>query len=168
MPPAWPLIPYGWSDFRAIRLERRLYVDKTRFLRALEDERYVFLVRPRRFGKTCWLSVLENYYDRTAADTFDAVFGGTDIGRDPTPNRHRYVVLRFDFPAFDDTLDTLRERFEGYCATVLYYALGRNPDLFPDEARRRILAAPAVDGKLNELFQYAHDRGIALYVLINE
>ena len=61
---AYPLILYGWADFRAIRLEGRLYVDKTRFLRPLEDERFVFLIRPRRFGKSCWLSFLENYYDR--------------------------------------------------------------------------------------------------------
>ena len=64
MSATWPRIPYGWADFRAIRLEKRLYVDKTRFLHALEEERYAFLIRPRRMGKTCWVSLLENYYDR--------------------------------------------------------------------------------------------------------
>ncbi len=67
MSASYPLIPYGWADFRAIRLENRLYVDKTRFVHALEDERYVFLIRPRRFGKSCWVSLLENYYDRNRA-----------------------------------------------------------------------------------------------------
>ena len=43
--PDYPLIPYGWADFRAMRLEGRLYVDKTRFLRPLEDERFVFPIR---------------------------------------------------------------------------------------------------------------------------
>ena len=65
--PDYPRIPYGWADFRAIRLEGRLYVDKTRFLRRLEEERYVVFIRPRRFGKSCWVSVLENYYDRNRA-----------------------------------------------------------------------------------------------------
>ena len=165
---AYPRIPYGMADFRAIRLEKRLYVDKTRFLRELEEERYAVLTRPRRFGKTCWVSLLENYYDRTRADDFDAVFDGTDIGAEPTAGRSRHVVLRFNFSAFDDTLETLRERFEGYCDTVLYYGLERNADLFPDEARRRILSPPALDGKLNQLFQYAGDRGIPLYMLIDE
>ena len=50
---SYPRIPYGWADFRAIRLEKRLYVDKTRFVHALEEEHYVFLIRPRRFGKSC-------------------------------------------------------------------------------------------------------------------
>ena len=92
-----PLIPYGWADFRAIRLEGRLYVDKTHFLHALEDERFVFLIRPRRFGKSCWLSLLENYYDRKWASEFEQVFGGTHVGREPTENRHSFVTLRFDF-----------------------------------------------------------------------
>ena len=166
--PDYPRIPYGWADFRAIRLEGRLYVDKTRFLRRLEEERYVFLIRPRRFGKSCWVSLLENYYDRNRAGEFEALFGGTDVGRRPTDDRHRYVVLRFDFSVFDDAPETLRERFETYCDTVLYYALERNGDLFPAAARRRILAPPAVDGKLNQLFAYAGERGIPLYVLIDE
>ena len=168
MPPSYPRIPYGMADFKAIRLQRRLYVDKTRFLRELENEDYAFLIRPRRFGKTCWLSLLEHYYDRARADDFENVFGGTDIAGRPTADRNRYVILRFNFSAFDDTPETLRERFEEYCAQVLYHALGRNPDVFPEEARRRILAPAAIDGKLNRLFLYAGDHGIPLYVLIDE
>ena len=80
--------------------KRLLYVDKTRFVRELENERHVFFLRPRRFGKTCWLSVLEHYYDRTRKDGFEALFAGTDIGREPTANRSRYAVLRLNFSAF--------------------------------------------------------------------
>ena len=87
--PAYPRIPYGEADFRRIRLNRWLYVDKTRFLRRLEQERYVFLIRPRRFGKSLWVSLLENYYDRWWGHEFEAVFAGTDIGRNPTAERHR-------------------------------------------------------------------------------
>ena len=90
----YPRIPYGWADFRAIRLEKRLYVDKTRFIYPLEEERYVFLIRPRRFGKSCWVSLLENYYDRTLADEFEAVFGGTYLGLPSTPNSPRYFSMR--------------------------------------------------------------------------
>ena len=99
----YPRIPYGEANFKRIRVNGWLYVDKTRFVHALEAERYVFLIRPRRMGKTCWVSLLENYYDRRKADEFEAVFGGTHLGRQPTENRHRYVVLRFNFSAFDDT-----------------------------------------------------------------
>ncbi len=91
MSPSWPLIPYGMADFAAIRGEGQLYVDKTRFIRDLEPVRYAFLIRPRRFGKTCWLSVLDNYDDRNRADAFETLFGGTDIGRNPTPNCNRHA-----------------------------------------------------------------------------
>ena len=168
MAAAHPRIPYGEADIRRIRLRGWLYVDKTRFLRRLEDESYVFLIRPRRFGKSLWVSVLENYYDRTRSEDWHAVFDGTAIGGDPTEDRLRYVILRFNFSAFDDTLKTLRERFEGYCGMVIRNAMERNADLFPGEAIRRILTPPAVDGKLGELFAYAGRHGIALYVLIDE
>ncbi len=165
---SYPRIPYGWADFRAIRLEKRLYVDKTRFVHALEEERYVFFIRPRRFGKSCWVSLLANYYDRTRADDFDAVFGGTDLGNNPTANRHRYVVLRFNFSTFKNALETLEHYFGEYCQLVVRHALERNRDLFPEAARRHIRSSSSVNGQLNELFLYAGDHGIRLYVLIDE
>ncbi|MCE2450991.1 MAG: AAA family ATPase [Candidatus Latescibacteria bacterium] len=165
---SYPRIPYGEANFKRIRSNGWLYVDKTRFVHALEEERYVFLIRPRRFGKSCWVSLLDSYYDRRGADEFEAVFGGTDLGRQPTQNRHRYVVLRFNFSAFDDTLDTLRKRFEEYCQLIIRSTLERNADLFPEAARQHICASDSVNSQLNELFVYAGDHGIPLYVLIDE
>ena len=164
----FPPIPYGMADFRAMRLGGYLYVDKTRFLRDLEGERYAFLLRPRRFGKTCLLSILEHYYSRTRQDEFETLFAGTAIGREPTAERGRHVVLRFNFSAFDDTLSTLRERFEGYCQTRLRGALEANADLFPPPVAERVLSSPGVDGKLNELFLHAERERIPLCVLIDE
>ena len=66
---------------------------------AIEDERHVFFIRPRRFGKSCRLTLLECYYDRTEKKFFERVFAGTDVGRDPTARRSRYVVVFFDFSA---------------------------------------------------------------------
>ena len=166
--PAHPHIPYGQADFRRIRLNRWLYVDKTRFLRRLEQDHYAFLIRPRRFGKSLWVSLLENYYDRWWGHEFDAVFAGTDIGRNPTAERHRYVVLRFDFSAVNDKLETLEREFEAHCHTELKGALRRHPDLFPEAALRDILAPPSIATKLGELFRYASDHDIPLYVLIDE
>ena len=166
--PAYPPIPYGEADFRRIRLRRWLYVDKTRFLRRLEQERYVFLIRPRRFGKSLWVSLLENYYDRWWGHEFDAVFAGTDIGRNPTAERHRYVVLRFDFSAVNDNLETLEREFETYCHIELRHALERHSDLFPEAVLQRLLAPPSIATKLSELFLYASDHDVPLYVLIDE
>ncbi len=166
--PAYPHIPYGQGDFRRIRLNQWLYVDKTRFLRRLEQEHYAFLIRPRRFGKTVWVSLLENYYDRFWAGDFDATFAGTDIGRRPTGEHSRYVTLRFNFSMVSDKLETLEQRFEGHCHTELRGTLRRHPDLFPEAALGEILAPPSITEKLGELFRYVGDHGIPLYVLIDE
>ncbi len=91
---SYPIIPYGVSDFRGLRRRNMTYVDKTRFVRFLEDRRHAFFIRPRRFGKSLWVSVLEYYYDRAETGTFDELFGGTDIGDSPTPSRSRYVAQR--------------------------------------------------------------------------
>ena len=166
--PAYPHIPYGQADFRRIRLNRWLYVDKTRFVRRLEQEHYAFLIRPRRFGKSLWVSLLENYYDRFWADDFDATFAGTDIGQDPTEERSRYVTLRFNFSMVNDKLETLEREFEAYCLIELEGTLERHPDLFPEAALQRILAPPSIATKLSMLFRYAGDHDIPLYVLIDE
>ena len=76
--------------------------------------------------------------------------------------------MRFDFSAFNDKLETLEERFEGYCDIKLRGALERNADLFPDEVRRHVLSRPAIDVKLGALFDYAGEYGIPLYILIDE
>ena len=68
----------------------------------------------------------------------------------------------------NDKLDTLERELETYCHTELRHALERHPDLFPDEARQRLLAPPSIATKLSELFLYAGDRDIPLYVLIDE
>ena len=164
----YPPIPYGWANFRGIQLEGNLYVDKTRFVRDLERHRYAVLIRPRRFGKTCWVSLLENYYDRRWAHEFETVFRRTDIGRNPTPERHRYVVLRFNFSTFNHRLDTLQRSFEEYCAAVLESTVARHRDLFPSSAAEWILAPASTNGRLNRLFIHAGDHDIPLYMLIDE
>ena len=164
----FPPIPYGMADFSAIRRRGFLYVDKTRFVRELEEEPYAFFLRPRRFGKTCWLSVLEHYYDRTRKGGFEALFAGLDVGAAPTANRSRYAVLRLNFSVFSKRLATVEERFEGHCRTRLRGMLEANADVFPEPAIRRILSPPAIDGCLGELFLHAERRGVPLLLLIDE
>ena len=164
----FPAIPYGRAYFKGIRLEGCVYVDKTRFLHALEQERFVFFIRPRRFGKTCWLSMLESYYDRNQAEDFDRVFGGLDIARQPTSNRGRYVVVRFNFSTFGSDPARLEREFDEYCRRHVRDAVEDHPDLFNDAAFDRIQAPPTINGQLDELFLHARREGIPLYVLIDE
>ena len=90
--------PYGIADFRKIREGGYFYVDRTDRIPLIENSgsQLVFL-RPRRFGKSLWLSTLENYYDLARADDFEPLFGGLKIGRNPTPLHNRYFILKLNF-----------------------------------------------------------------------
>ena len=90
-------IPYGISHFETIRKDGFLYVDKTHFIRQLEKTRLLIYLRPRRFGKSLFVSMLEAYYDVAHADKFDEQFNGLLIHENPTAYRNRYYVLRFNF-----------------------------------------------------------------------
>ena len=62
-----PQIPYGISDFVRMRTENYYYVDKTMYLPLIEDTAsYIFMIRPRRFGKSLFLSIMKAYYDMYA------------------------------------------------------------------------------------------------------
>ena len=161
-------IPYGMADFSAIRREGFLYVDKTRFLRDLEDERHVFLLRPRRFGKSCWISILQHYYDRVRKDRFEALFAGLDIGREPTASRGQYAVLRLNFSAFGKRLSKLEQNFEEYCEIQLDGMLVDNADVFPESVARQVLSRATMSGRLNQLFRHTEQLGVRLYLLIDE
>ena len=90
-------IMYGVTDFALIRAENGYFVDRTALIRELERTRYALFLRPRRFGKSLLCSILQCYYDVDYADRFDELFGGLDIGRDPTDERGKYLVLDFNF-----------------------------------------------------------------------
>jgi hypothetical protein len=90
--------PYGISDFYKLISEGYFYVDRTDRIPVLEElgDQLLFL-RPRRFGKSLLLSMLENYYDVAKAGEFARLFGQLAIGRNPTPRHNQYFVMRWDF-----------------------------------------------------------------------
>jgi hypothetical protein len=90
-------IPYAVANYEEIVRDNYYFVDKTRFIRELEQYKIPVFLRPRRFGKSLWCSILECYYDVNRKDRFDELFGNTDVGRDPTPLRNAHLVMRFDF-----------------------------------------------------------------------
>ncbi len=94
--------PYGLADFRKIREDGYFYVDRTDRIPLLEQAgSQLLFLRPRRFGKSLWLSTLENYYDLARADDFERLFGGLKIGRNPTPLRNTYFTLKLNFSVVD-------------------------------------------------------------------
>ena len=97
--------PYGISDFKAITTQGYFYCDRTDKIPLLENAKSQLFIRPRRFGKSLLLSMLENYYDVAKADEFEEMFGDLAIGGNPTELRNSYYILRWDFSCVDTTGD---------------------------------------------------------------
>ena len=113
-------LPYGISDFPRVMREDYYYVDKTRFIEMLERQPpYLFLIRPRRFGKSLFLAMLEAYYSIDYADRFKELFGELYIGQHPTKRHNSYMVLRFNFSAISSKLEDVERSFSEYCCMVM-------------------------------------------------
>lgn len=132
MNPTRTKFPYGIADFQAIREEGYLYIDRTDRISLLEEiGKQVLFLRPRRFGKSLWLSTLENYYDLARSDRFDGIFGGLKIGRNPTPRHNSYVVMVWDFSTVDTQGDSdyIRGALYRHINVCIGRVLGRYPQL---------------------------------------
>ncbi len=97
-------IIYGESNFKKIKINNDyLYIDKTEYIEKLEktNENFLIFLRPRRFGKSLFLSTLQYYYDENSADEFDAIFNDTYIGANPTPLKSSFRILFFEFSGIE-------------------------------------------------------------------
>ncbi|MDQ5911529.1 MAG: hypothetical protein QG599_3627 [Pseudomonadota bacterium] len=94
--------PYALNDFGTLIQEGYFYQDRTDRIPQLEEAgRQLIFIRPRRFGKSLLLSMLEHYYDVNRADQFETLFGHLAIGQNPTPLHNQYFVMKWDFSLVD-------------------------------------------------------------------
>jgi hypothetical protein len=107
-------LPYVISNYKTIAQENYIYVDKTPYIEKIENYHspYLLFLRPRRFGKSLFVSLLQHYYDINEKDNFEALFKDTYIGQNPTKERNSYYVLNFDFTGVTtDTGEQLEQSF---------------------------------------------------------
>ena len=110
-------LPYGISDYEKLIESNCYYIDKTKYIEQLEipSNSYVMFLRPRKFGKTLFTSMLENYYDVNKKDKFEELFKETYIGKNPTELKNSYYILRFNFAGIttkdeETTIEGFREK----------------------------------------------------------
>jgi hypothetical protein len=118
-------LPYGNADFYDIRTGNFFYVDKTIYIEKLErlNAKYLFFIRPRRFGKSLFLSMLENYYDLNKKDKLERLFGDLYIGKNPTERKNKYFILRLNFSGLDtsDNIELKRSFIQSFKNAVLKF-----------------------------------------------
>ena len=160
-------LPNGISNYEKLIEENRIYVDKTMYIEKMEDlaDSTIMFLRPRKFGKTLFTSTLECYYDKNRADKFEKLFGNTYIGKNPTPNKNRYCILRFNFSGI--STNTVEETMKGFREKV---DLGINRFVTDYEIEFYNNPDQSTEGILGSIFEAfrTQRRDEKIYVIIDE
>ncbi|MDR0619234.1 MAG: AAA family ATPase [Bacteroidales bacterium] len=168
-------LPLGVSNFEMLRDKDLVYIDKTKYIELLEQEynHILFFTRPRKFGKSLFLNMLGHYYDINKKDRFEHLFGNLYIGKNPTANRNKFLVLKFNFSGLDtsDKEQFLKSFSEKINIDVQYF-LKEYMEQFPQikDAYDKIKNdfSTSVGGAVGLAIQAAKDIKTKLYVVIDE
>ena len=154
-------IPYGLSDFKRVKTENYYFVDKTHFLKLIEDEaNFLYFLRPRRFGKSLTIAMIEAYFDVYYKEQFDAIFKDTYAYDNPTPFKSSFYILSFNFSAIDTT------DYENSFRTNLNSAVKKFINKYNIDLKLDFLTNP-IDN-IRDLLDYCMDNNIPIYILIDE
>ena len=164
------MLPYGISDFEDLRSQNMYYADKTKYIPLLElAGDFLFLVRPRRFGKSIFLSMLRCYYDTAMQQKFDTLFDGLWIKDNPTRLKGRYQTMYFDFSQVVSRYDNLITEFNKYCSNQLIWFAKQNAAYYDSGFYEDVVSkAPDSIDQLRYICSAAKSKGISLYLIIDE
>ena len=161
-------VPYGVADFATVIEQNLYYVDKTMFIPELEKQpRNLFFIRPRRFGKSIFLSMLYSYYDCAQSHKFQSLFGNLWIGQHPTPLQGKYQVLFLDFSQITGNIDKLETKFNSYLSINLDAFVRQYSEYYQAEMEE-ILAQEDFEEKMELIFKAAKAHKYQLYLIIDE
>ena len=163
------LLPYGMMNFAAIRLDNYYYVDKTSFIPVIEQsDRFFFFIRPRRFGKSLTLNMLQHYYDVRTRDKFDALFGDLYIGKHPTRDRNSYLVLYLNFSGISGELHNYRQGLDAHCNTSFDYFCDIYAEYLPKGIKEVLNEKAGAVEQLDYLYHQCELAGQQIYLFIDE
>ena len=162
-------IPYGMMNFAVIRRDDCYYVDKTRFIPMIEEaDKFFFFIRPRRFGKSLTVNMLQHYYDILAKDKFEALFGDLYIGKHPTRDRNSYLVLYLNFSGIVDELNNYRKGLDAHCQTMFDYFCDIYADYLPKGIKEELDKKEGAVEQFEYLFTECNKTNQRIYLFIDE
>ena len=162
-------IPYGMQNFEDVIKEDCYYVDKTPFIEQIEESnKYFFFIRPRRFGKTLTLSMLENYYDINKKDKFDEIFDKLYIGQNPTPEHNTYLIIHLNFAEVAAGLDDYKDGLDNHCSLVFNFFCDIYAHILPANTKEGLEKLTDAVSQLRFLCQKCQEVGKKIYLFIDE
>ncbi len=161
--------PVGIANLEKLVTENFVLIDKTPYIELLEQqESFVSFLRPRRIGKSFFISLLEYYYDIRHKEKFQTLFGNYYIGQNPTPLASTFRVLRFNFSGLDTRNQKSSETSFLLSVASSIESFMQIYDLFEVEKRKEILSKPNASDVMNALFKAYKDDSTPIYLLIDE
>lgn len=165
----YKLLPYGISNYVQVRREGLFLVDKTMYLERMERAgNFLFLIRPRRFGKSLFLSMMESYYDIEAKGDFDTLFGDTYVGSHPTPERNAYQVLSLDFSIAGGNIDELQENVNGYLDVIYGSFVSKYAKYYPEDYVRKYEEQKSTSDRMNYVHNAFKRYNVKSYLIVDE
>ena len=162
-------IPYGMMNFVAVREDNCYYVDKTRYIEKVERaNKYFFFIRPRRFGKSLTMSMLRHYYDINQTDKFERLYGDTYIGKHPTLNHNKYLIIYLNFAVVNADLGNYRSALDAHCRTEFTVFCDRYSHLLPSNLKENLLKEDGAVKQLDLLYKVCNEVGLKIYLFIDE
>ena len=162
-------IPYGMMNFAVIRRDDCYYVDKTRFIPMIEEaDKFFFFIRPRRFGKSLTVNMLQHYYDILAKDKFEVLFGDLYIGKHPTRDRNSYLVLYLNFSGIVGELHNYRKGLDAHCQTMFDYFCDIYADYLPKGIKEELDKKEGAVEQFEYLFTECNKTNQRIYLFIDE
>ena len=162
-------IPYGMQNFEDVIKEDCYYVDKTPFIEQIEESnKYFFFIRPRRFGKTLTLSMLENYYDINKKDKFEEIFGKLYIGQNPTPEHNTYLIIHLNFAEVAAGLDDYKDGLDNHCSLVFNFFCDIYAHILPADTKEGMEKLTDAVSQLRFFCQKCQEVGKKIYLFIDE
>lgn len=162
-------LPYGINDFEAVIEQNQYYVDKTMYLPLLENQpSNIFFIRPRRFGKSIFLSMLHAYYDCSKKEKFQTLFGDLWVGKHPTPLQGKFQILHLDFSYVGGGIEKLEENFNMYLRVKLDGFMRVYQEFYLADFKERFFKSDSGTEKLALLQDETAAKGIPLYLIIDE
>ena len=160
--------PYGLCDFNKIITDKLFYCDRTDRIATLENTGYyLLLLRPRRFGKSLLLSMLENYYDIARKERFHELFGHLLIGKNPTHLHNKYFILKWDFSCVDPSgsAEDIKRAFHDHINACIKAFMSD----YEDYLSREIEVDPQnAINSIKSLLSVTRKSGHPVYLLIDE
>ena len=112
--------------------------------------------------------MLRHYYDINAADKFERLYGDLYIGKNPTPNHNKYLVINLNFAVINADLGNYRSALDAHCRIEFTMFCRRYANLLPSSCLDEMIKEGGAVKQLDYLCKVCLNAGQKIYLFIDE